>query len=138
MMNNNFSVRFLGPESAIFLEKEAINNYISRVEAHNSDWSSYKPRVRSLVLSEWFNVFFSMSVMGSGDTNGGKMLLNHLSRMGGTDGLSMEVCLFGEREVFDVTYFGITTISGDSKSSVVDFMVKVHVRSALGAKVDHD
>jgi hypothetical protein len=138
-MNPNFNVKLdlQGDDSPAGMH--FVNNCIKRVSAR-MQWKGRKPSAKTLnkdTSQEGFRLFFGVDVLGSGDTNTMKILLENLLTLErNVDAkllkdaalpVLMEVSFLGEFASFRVTEFTIMSINADQKSSYVEFEVKVVV-----------
>jgi hypothetical protein len=114
-----------------------LNNCIKRVSARMM-WKGNKPSAKTMysdTAQQGFRVFFGTDVLGSGDTNTMRILMENLlaferrvdplakSQEGRHSTLTVN--FLGEEATFPICEFGIISINADQKSAYVEFEVRV-------------
>lgn len=136
-MNPNFNVKLILQGDDVPAGMHFVNNCIKRVSAR-MQWKGRKPSAKTLnkdTSQEGFQIFFGTEVLGSGDTNTMRILMENLltlernvdARLLKDAALPvlMEVSFLGEASTFRVAEFTIIAINADQKSSYVEFEVRV-------------
>lgn len=134
-MNPNFNVRITrGDEEQPSAGMHFMNNCIKRVSARMM-WKAPRPTAKTMAKDtsmEGIRLFFGTEVLGSGDTNTARILMENvlsLERLVDAPDLSrlgrLHVSFLGEEETFTISEFTLISINADQGSSYVEFEVKV-------------